>query len=171
MEDVGTLVVVRNEDPCTLDAEALLDEMDASWALFYGESGRTRDFHEEIRSPRSTFLVVRTLAGFAVGCAALRRCDYCVGEVKYLYSRAARAGIGHALMSRLQSDASALGYRSLALRLHLSDRRTIAFCQRNGFAATNRFAGARGAPERKWFEKALIPREDQPKALQLAAQA
>ncbi|MFM0140078.1 hypothetical protein [Caballeronia grimmiae] len=59
MEDVGTLLVVRNEDPSTADAEVLLDEMDAGSALFYGEAGRARVFYEEVRSPRSTFLMVR----------------------------------------------------------------------------------------------------------------
>ncbi|WP_061179592.1 hypothetical protein [Caballeronia pedi] len=114
MIETKELVFIRKEDPESAHAQAFLDEMDACSALFYGDAGRSGVFHEEVRSPRSTFLVVRTLGGFAVGCVALLRLDYGAAELKYLYSRALGAGIGDALLARVEADGAALGYRQLA---------------------------------------------------------
>lgn len=155
MTETEEFVLIRKEDPESVDSQVLLDEVDASSALFYGGAGRSSVFHEEVRSPRSTFLVVRTPKGFAVGCAALLRLDYGVGELKYLYSRALGGGIGDALLSRVEADAAALGYGRLALQSHISNRRTISFCNRNGFRASHRFSGIGCTTERAWFEKAL----------------
>jgi hypothetical protein len=79
MTPTETLVIARREDPCSPDAAALLDELDATLALFYGARGRGRLFHEEVRFSRSTFLIVRTIDGFPLACGALRRSDYRVG--------------------------------------------------------------------------------------------
>ncbi|WP_341829810.1 GNAT family N-acetyltransferase [Caballeronia zhejiangensis] len=140
-----------------MDAQALLDEADASRALLYGSKGRAKLFEEEVRAPRSRFLMVRTLSGFPVGCAALTRVDYGAAEIKCIYSRADSAGIGYALLSRLELDASALGYRRLVLALRLADRRTTAFCLRNGFQPAVRYFNEEAA-QRNWYEKPLTPK-------------
>lgn len=156
MVESQKLVLIRKEDPNSADAQALLDEMDAASALFYGDPGRCIAFHEEVRSPRSTFLVVRTPTGFAVGCAALLRLEYGAAELKYLYSRAVRAGVGRALLSRIEADAVALGYGRLILQSHVSNRRIISFCNRNGFGASRCFLGD-GSTDKACFEKVLAP--------------
>ncbi|VXC78325.1 conserved hypothetical protein [Burkholderia sp. 8Y] len=155
MMESQKLVLIRKEDPNSLEAQALLDERDAASALFFGERGRSLTFHEEVRSPRSTFLVVRSATSFAIGCAALLRLEYGVAEVKYLYTRAVGAGVGRALLSRIERHATGLGYHRLVLLSHKSDRRTISFCNRNGFGAKHRCAGTRFSTEEAWFEKQL----------------
>ncbi|SAK56873.1 hypothetical protein AWB76_02368 [Caballeronia temeraria] len=125
MTPTEMFVVARREDPCSPDAAALLDELDATMALFYGARGRGRLFHEDIHSARSTFLIVRTMNGFPLACGALRRSDYRVAEVAHLYSRAAKSGIGAVLLSRLEADAAAMGYNQLLLRTHKANRRRV----------------------------------------------
>ena len=57
------------------------------------------------------------LDGEPVGCVALARFDAETAEVKRMFveERARRHGVGRALLSRLQQDARAAGYRRLRL--------------------------------------------------------
>lgn len=143
-------VVVRKESPESNDAQTLLDELDATLALFYGHRSGGRLLHE-VSSARGTFLIIRTTDGFPIGCGALRRLDFATAEMKFLYTRAQNAGIAHALLARLEKDAVALGYCRLAIEADRANRRAIALCSRNGFEPAGSTPGV--ALNRLWFWK------------------
>ncbi|GGD69783.1 acetyltransferase [Caballeronia grimmiae] len=157
MTDMDTTVVVRKEEPWSPEAQTLLDEMDAAQALFYGASGRSHWFNEEVSAARGTFVVVRTTDGFALGCGALRRWNYSVAEITYLYSRVHEGGIERVLLSRLELDAAALGYAGVVIEADRANRRAIAFCERNGFRERSFTSGCVRPLPTVLFEKALLP--------------
>jgi putative acetyltransferase len=66
--------------------------------------------------PGNIYLIA-FLAGSPVGCGALRRIDATTAEVPRMYvlSSARRAGIGRALLERLEHEADKLGYTLLKL--------------------------------------------------------
>jgi carbonic anhydrase len=67
--------------------------------------------------PPSGGFYLAVLDGEVVGCVALSRFDAETGEIKRMFvqERARRHGAGRALLSRLQQDAQAAGYRRLRL--------------------------------------------------------
>jgi putative acetyltransferase len=67
--------------------------------------------------PGSVYLIAFS-AGNPVGCGALRKIDAVTGEVRRMYvlSSARRAGIGRALLGRLEEEADKLGYTLLKLQ-------------------------------------------------------
>ncbi|WP_143756428.1 GNAT family N-acetyltransferase [Caballeronia sp. INML2] len=76
---------------------------------------------------------LQRMANGALGCGALRRRNHSVVEISCLYSRVREGGIGRVLLSRLESDAVALGYAIVVIEADRANRRTIAFCEKSGF--------------------------------------
>jgi len=150
-----TAILVRREDPWSLDAQALLDELSAMLALFSGDSGQSRFSLEDVCTARGGFLVARTTQGIALGCGAFRRFDYGVAEIKRIYSRPNTCGVGRAILGQLEADAAAVGYHTLLLETRSFNQRAIAFYQRNGFTPTGRYGVHIHQPDARCFQKAI----------------
>lgn len=73
MSDLSLVAVVREENPCTLDARAMLDELSATLALYSADGAQWRFCVEDVQRSRSAFAVARAVDGYAIGCGALRR--------------------------------------------------------------------------------------------------
>ncbi|VXB43183.1 GCN5-related N-acetyltransferase [Burkholderia sp. 8Y] len=155
MTPFETAILVRREDPWSLDAQALLDELSAMLAVFSGDSGQSRFCLEDVCSARGAFVVARTAQGFALGCGAFRRFDYGVAELKRLYSRPKTCGVGKAILTQLEADAAAAGYHKLLLETRSFNRRAIAFYQRNGFTPAGRYGIYVHQPDACCFEKTI----------------
>ncbi|WP_244818432.1 GNAT family N-acetyltransferase [Caballeronia sp. Lep1P3] len=155
-----TAILVRREDPWSLDARALLDELSAMLAIFSGDGGQSRFCLEDVCSARGGFLVARTAQGFALGCGAFRRFDYGVAEIKRLYSRPDTCGVGKAILTQLEADAAAVGYHTLLLETRVFNRRAIAFYQRNGFRPTGRYGIYANQPDASCFAKTIAVRTE-----------
>ena len=103
------------------------DDPEAEWAMDIGE----------VMPPRGVFLVAY-LDGDAVGCGALRPLPAAgpdVAEVKRMYTppRARRRGVSRAVLARLESEATRLGYLRLQLETGLRQPEAIALYEAGGY--------------------------------------
>jgi len=84
--------------------------------------------------PGSIYLIA-FFAENPVGCGALRKIDTNTAEVRRMYvlSSARRAGIGRALLIRLEREADKLGYTLLKLQTGNRQRAAMALYESYGF--------------------------------------
>jgi hypothetical protein len=117
MTSASLTVLVQREGIWSYDGRVLLDEMAAMQALYLGASAKSRFSQSEISSARGRFLIARTVKGEAIGCGAYRRLDFGVAELVCIYSRMPNAGIGRAVLAKLESNAAKAGYHTLMVEM------------------------------------------------------
>jgi ribosomal protein S18 acetylase RimI-like enzyme len=149
-----TIIVVR-EDPRIQDAQILLDESSAAFAIFSGDSGQSRFRTEDLCSARGEYLIARTAQGEPLGCGAFRRFDYGVAEVTRIYSRQSRIGVGQAILRKLELGAVTAGYHTLITEAPSSNKRAVRFYEHNGFTPAAPFGVCAQSPGVCYFSKAL----------------
>ena len=65
-------IVINREDPASMDAQTLLDELSATLAVFTGDSGQNRFSIRDVTLECSRFLVARSDSATPLGCGAFR---------------------------------------------------------------------------------------------------
>lgn len=126
------MIVCSPADPDSVDARALIAELDAALATITGDSGASSFDAADVRGPGAVFLVARA-DGMAVGCGALRPLADGVAELKRMFARPG-SGAGHALLAALEAQAAAMGYRALHLSTRRVNARAVDFYRRHGYA-------------------------------------
>jgi len=119
-------------DPDCDAARGLIAELDAALAAICGDSGAQSFDANDVRGPRSVFLVARDMSGVAVGCGALRPLEGDVAEVKRMYARPG-SGAGVQLLGELERRALQFGYREVWLETRRVNVRAVAFYERHGY--------------------------------------
>ncbi len=148
-----TLHAAAPDDP---DAQALLDELSAALQAITGDSGRSSFSADDVRGPRSCFVLARDGAtGQALGCGALRPLQDGVAELKRMYARPGGRGVGAALLHHLEAQARALGYQALWLETRAVNVRALAFYERQGYRRMANYGRYVGRPEAVCLGKEL----------------
>ena len=141
-------------DPDSPDARVLVAELDTALAAICGGSGSSSFDPADVRGPRSVFLVARDEDGLAVGCGALRPLAPGVAELKRMYARPG-SGAGLALLTALEAQALALGYREVCLSTRRVNARALAFYARNGYVPVENYGRYVGRSESACLGKRL----------------
>jgi len=126
-------------DPDDADAQVLLCELSDALQAITGDSGRSSFSADDVRGPRSRFVVARDADGRAVGCGALRPLQPGVAELKRMYARPGSRGVGAAVLAHLESAARELGYRAVWLETRAVNARALAFYARHGYGRIENF--------------------------------
>lgn len=155
---MGNLVIAA-EDPSSPDAVRLMAELSAVLAAITGDSGLSSFGPDDVRVPRSRFLVARDDKGRAVGCGALRPLDGAAAEIKRMYSVQGGSGVGAALLHALEQEAIALGYHVIRLSTRIVNTRAVSFYERHGYRLIPNFGRYKGHDESACFEKPLVNHE------------
>jgi ribosomal protein S18 acetylase RimI-like enzyme len=124
---------VEPSDPASLEALALIAELDAALQAITGDSGASSFDPEDVRGPQAVFVIARDAHGKAVGCGALRPLLPGVAELKRMYARPG-SGAGRQLLAALESHALALGYEEIRLSTRSVNARAVDFYRRHGYA-------------------------------------
>lgn len=116
---------------------------------------------EQVTPPAGVFLVAR-LGGEPAGCGAVRGLiggPAGVGEIKRMYTTPAarRRGVSRALLTRLEAEAAALGYRRLQLETGLRQPEAIALYEAAGYHRIPSYGQYQGDELSVCFGKALEP--------------
>lgn len=134
---VDCRVVCTPADPDSVDARALIAELDAALAAITGDSGASSFDAADVRGPGAVFLIARAADGTAVGCGALRPLADAAGqpvaELKRMFARPG-SGAGRALLAALEQQATAMGYRAIHLSTRRVNERAVDFYRRHGYA-------------------------------------
>ena len=127
----------------------------------YGGSDEDQHLHvEELMAPKGTFLVAR-LDAHPVGGVGLRPISdpaLNVGEIKRLWVRPdqRRAGVGSALMQRIEERANELGYARLYLETGYAQPEALELYRTSGWIAVPEYPpGAHSYPLATRFMKDL----------------
>jgi GNAT superfamily N-acetyltransferase len=148
-------IVINREDPSSIDAQTLLDELSATLALFTGDGGQSRFSIHDVALERSRFVLARSASGMPLGCGAFRPLGEHIAEIKRLYARAGADGAGSAILARLEKDAGELGYQALWLGTHTNNRRAIEFYEKHGFHRIEPYGPYVSKTDSCCFEKRL----------------
>lgn len=156
MGESSVVAVVRLEDPCTVDARILLDELSAMLALRCADSAQQRFRAEDVQCARSAFVVARTMDGNPIGCGALRRFSFEVAEFKRIYRRPEWPGVGAVILQFLENVAARMNYCRAVLQSHEQNRQAIDFYLRHGYEPVDPYGEYLGMPEARCFAKTLL---------------
>lgn len=150
---------IAAEDPASLDARLLIDELSSVLAGITGDSGTSSFDISEMNQPGALFLIARDSAGQPVGCGALRPLAPHIAELKRMYARPAEAGAergsGTALLAALEAHALALGYHAIRLSTRVVNLRAVAFYQKHGYRLIANYGKYQGNALSVCLEKEL----------------
>jgi ribosomal protein S18 acetylase RimI-like enzyme len=155
----GSNLAIGPEDPSSPDAVRLMAELSAVLAAITGDDGLSSFGPDDVRAPRSCFLVARDDKGRAVGCGALRPLDGAAAEIKRMYAAPGGSGVGAALLYALEREAAALGYHVIRLSTRIINTRAVSFYERHGYRLIPNFGRYKGREESACFEKQLVHQE------------
>ncbi|MGN1021678.1 MAG: GNAT family N-acetyltransferase [Aristaeellaceae bacterium] len=136
------------------EARLLMGELSRELVRITGADGRTR-FHPADAQEEGGVFLVAYLDGEPWGCGALRRLSADTGEIKRVYARPNRAGVGSGILAALEERAAALGYRRLLLETRRQNTRAMAFYLRHGYAICKAYGPYVGREDACCFEKRL----------------
>ncbi len=137
---------IRSRDPEHDDARRLMTELSAALAAITGDSGAASFAPADVQVPHSAFLVAYEGA-LLLGCGALRPLDGERAEIKRMYARPGTAGVGAALLARLEAEAIAFGYTTICLSTRRVNRRAVDFYLRQGYEPVTPYGKYRDRPD------------------------
>lgn len=120
------------------DARMMLEELNETLTGILGHNG-TRHVCLDDFSQEGGFFLVGYDEGAPVCCAGVRRLDATTGEVKRVYARKNRKGIGRALMAALEQYAAEAGYRRLVLECREGNPHAIEFYKKTGYRVCEKY--------------------------------
>ena len=151
-------MIIQTCDPDCADAQVLVTELSAALAAITGESGAASFSAHDARVERALFVVARDADGALLGCAALRALDGGaaeIGEIKRMYARPGKRGVGAALLAHLEGAARGFGYSALWLETRRINARAVAFYLDHGYRQIPNYGKYVGRPEAVCFGKPL----------------
>ena len=137
------------------DANLLLGELSAALRSITGNGGEASFDTSDMADARARFVVARDSASHSLGCGAIRPLSEDTAELKRMYARQSRAGVGSMLLLRLEQEATALGYRFIRLETRKINERAVSFYLRHGFKIIPNYGKYVGHEEAVCFEKAI----------------
>lgn len=135
---------IKEADINSKDAKALIKELNQILTVITGDDG-TVNFHaEDVKQNRSVFLI-----GYedeiASGCGALREIDMEYGEIKRIYARKNKCGMGRQIIAALEKKATQLGYKKLFLETRIQNKHAISFYEKNGYTHCQNYGVYQGS--------------------------
>ncbi|WP_312757790.1 GNAT family N-acetyltransferase [Pantoea brenneri] len=149
------MITVEKADPSAPDSLDLIEKLSAELAAITGDSGKRHFTSESLLGERSLWVVARNKQGNAVGCGAIRPLANDIAELKRMFSDRSSAGIGHALLTFLETTARGMGYRELWLETRRINHRAVEFYSKNGYSVIENYGPYIGRGEAVCFAKTL----------------
>ena len=126
-------------DSDSADFRELVDRLNTYLAVINGDMHEFYDSHSQLATIPN--VIVAYVGGKPVACGALRRMTAAVVEIKRMYvdPGARQAGLGTAVLLRLEEWAGELGYRRAVLETGTYMPDAIALYRKNGYAQIDRY--------------------------------
>ncbi|QIX61817.1 GNAT family N-acetyltransferase [Hymenobacter lutimineralis] len=150
----ATAIQLDVSSPQAAEAQPLLDALSEQLGTRFGSDGRASFTEWHAADPRYIFLLARQ-DGEAVGCGAVRPIAEGIGEVKRMFAKYARQGIGEAVLHRLETEARRAGYTELWLETRVANTEACRFYLKNGYQRRPNYGQYHGRENSACFGKHL----------------
>lgn len=139
--------------PNIQDAVDLMEELSKSLELITGDSGKSSFNSNDVCVPRSLFVVAYDEYGEAIGCGAIRPINEDVAEVKRMFAKTKKRGVGSEILHYLEKQAQNLGYSTLWLETRVVNKRAVSFYEKRGYYRIPNYGKYVNRPEAVCFAK------------------
>jgi putative acetyltransferase len=149
--------IIVAERPDSMDASALISELEAHLAPLYPAESRHGFSVEKLLREEVAFFVIR-YDGLAAGCGAVKLFGSEYGEVKRMYVRPQFRGLGLAklMLDHLAAYAREQGVGLLRLETGIHQREAIGLYELVGFRRIPAFGAYKQDPLSVFYEKQII---------------
>jgi N-acetylglutamate synthase-like GNAT family acetyltransferase len=144
--------------PMDIEVIPLIEELSAELGKRFGDTGKNsfQEWNEE--SPKSVF-VKASLTNEVVGCGAIRPISNDIAELKRMFSKYNRIGIGEKVLTYLENKAKELEYKEIWLETRKLNQEACAFYLKNGYKEISNYGKYVGNEKAICFGK-LITNEN-----------
>jgi GNAT superfamily N-acetyltransferase len=147
-------LTVKVGSPKDADVVPLLELLSENLSVRFGSSGKDSFTDWEFDNPKFIFLKA-VLANETVGCGAIRPISETIGEIKRMFAKYSRKGIGELVLQSLEEQAKNLGYKELRLETRVANEQACNFYQKNGYKQIENYGKYVGRSEAICFEKKM----------------
>jgi len=149
-------VCITVESPLSADALALVEELDRDLLSRYPRQNIHGVELQKLEGEQGFFVVAR-LAGWTVGCGAVRILEPGIGEIKRMYVRPAarRRGVAQAVLTTLEKTAKTMGLHILRLETGTRQPEANALYEKEGYQPIPCFGEYVTDPFSVCYEKTL----------------
>lgn len=149
-----TLQIIETK-PTDIEVQPLIEALSTELEKRFGSSGKNSFQDWEMKNRKFVF-VKAFLANETVGCGAIRPISNKIAELKRMYSRYYRKGIGKQVLIYLENKAKELGYQEIWLETRKLNQEACNFYLKNGYKLITNFGKYAGNEEAICFGKKII---------------
>lgn len=149
--------VISPERPDTVDARALIIELESYLAPLYPVESRHGYSVEKLINEDVAFFIIR-VNGTPAGCGGVKLFDTDYAEIKRMYIRSRFRGLGLAklMLDHLAGYARDRGVTLLRLETGIHQHEAIGLYERAGFQTIPPFGEYKPDPLSRFFEKRIV---------------
>jgi putative acetyltransferase len=147
-------VIIIPERPDTVDAKALIAELEAYLVPLYPSESRHGYSVEKLIAEAVAFFLIRD-GGAAAGCGGIQLHGTEYGEIKRMYVRPQFRGLGFGklMLDHLEDYARHQGIRLLCLETGIHQHAALRLYERAGFRSIPPFGPYKEDPLSRFYEK------------------
>jgi GNAT superfamily N-acetyltransferase len=147
-------ISILKSDPDSFDASKLQDELSDILFKRFGGDGRN-SFQDWVKNDSRYVFIVINKNNEAVGCGAIRPISNNIAELKRMYTKYQRQGIGEKVLLALEHEAQNIGYKKIWLETRVANSEACSFYIKNGYKKIENFGKYKGRENAICFEKIL----------------
>ena len=148
-----TISIIKT-DPDNKDAIKLQDDLSELLFNRFGGDGRN-SFQDWMKNDYRYVFIMIINNNEAVGCGAIRPLSNETAELKRMFTKYKRQGIGKIVLSALESEARKIGYEKIWLETRVANSEARSFYVKNGYKRIENFGKYKGRDNAICFEKIL----------------
>lgn len=148
------MATVRNVNVDEEDAKLMLGELSKALYDLTGNSGVQSFDCDDMKQERSVFAVAYEKSE-PCGCGAIRKIDEETAEMKRVYAKYEKLGIGRSILTYLEKEARTFNYKRIVLETRKINTHAVNFYLNNGYVECENYGKYKGRAEAVCFEKIL----------------
>ncbi|MEE1248941.1 MAG: GNAT family N-acetyltransferase [Lachnospiraceae bacterium] len=148
------MIEVKKAQMDSLDAKELIQELNQVLTEITGDDGTANFKASDVQKEKSTFFIVY-VDEKPYGCGALRKISDDVAEIKRVYARKNKLGIGSIVVQSLENAAASFGYKKILMETRVQNQNAIHFYEKNGYTHCENFGKYVGKENAYCFMKCL----------------
>lgn len=145
---------IEISSPNEADVLPLIELLSQDLQDRFGSSGKDSFTDWEFENPKFVF-VKAVLATETVGCGSIRPLSEKVVEIKRMFAKIRRKGIGKIVLKSLEEQAESMGFEEIWLETRKSNLAACRFYQKNGYKQIENYGKYVGREEAICFGKKL----------------